>query len=142
MFQKTIEVREGDTIQSMIELGKYKHVKADLPSLLERRVENNGLWLASLHVPESGRVWPTSLVMEDLYGDSWIPADPEQLLMFGALFPDEQKKSPITAFGQEIRWEVPTFLTLGMYEGERKLGLRSGGFDWIGTRFLKIKRAS
>ena len=139
----TITVNYSQSLAEMIKAGKYDWTNSDITEK-HFPVKGGGVVERMLTIHHYNRAMESKEVIAALEAIGKEPVPVEDLLAFGAKYPEEQQKYPIIALGSVARVrgsrDVPY---LGRRDSERVLGLRWFGGRWSeDCRFLARNKVS
>lgn len=139
----TVEIDYGLALSGMIADGKYDWVNGDLTERLFR-LTGRGIVVRNLQLLQYDRTTSSEEVLKIIEAIGVEPAAIEDLLAFGAKYPDEQRKYPVIALGSsaEVRGDryVPY---LGRDGAKRRLSLSCSPRGWARPcRFLARNKVS
>lgn len=132
------------SVEAMVRAGDYDYQNSDIT---ERNFpsEEKGTRELELHLVHFNRVMSSDDVKRELAKLGLRPATLKELLAFGALYKEEQRKYPIVALGSVWQYwdgnrDVPYLVG---YSGYRDLNLRWDDADWFELyRFLAVSKSA
>lgn len=133
-------ITANDTVENLIARGEYDWKYEDIVKKFSFDTLTIGEWEFK---PIDPKRQISSIDAKELCGlDGWSAGQLEHLLVFGAMFPDAQKKNPIIALGSVCELDggqrVPG---LWYVDSERDLGLIWWDDDWNARcRFLAVRK--
>lgn len=138
----SVTVDYNMTVEEMVAAGCYDRKNWDIDSK-NFKVEGRGRIEVDLELVHFGRVMSSDEVLKELYQKGLRPAKLEELLAFGAKYPDEQRKYPVVALGSVWRlWNGDRRIpSLGGNAGSRGLDLiRLDGVWDVFCRFAAVRK--
>ncbi|NCO05162.1 MAG: hypothetical protein GW939_03370 [Candidatus Magasanikbacteria bacterium] len=136
-----VTVDYGMTVEQMVEAGRYDWKNSDVSSR-NFQVKGEGLVEVNLELVHLNKVASTSEAKAYLDANGLRAATIEELLAFGATFPDVQREFPIVALGSSWvdRYGDRDVPCLDRRRSKRRLDLYWHDYRWDGfCRFLAVR---
>lgn len=139
----TVVVDYSQPIAEMVRAGKYDYVNSDITDKRFPKKQNSGAVETSPDLVHLNKVVSTDEALRELNARGLRPATLEELLAFGAAYPEEQRKFSIVGLGSS--WLDPLghrrVPVLWGNSSGRDLSLYWREDDWnSGYRFLAIRK--
>ena len=137
-----ITVDYSKTLKRMIDEGKYDYVSSDIPKHFTVQGEGRKEYTAKLH--KISKYMSTKEVIEDMQKEGLRPAKVEELLAFGAQYPDEQRDKFFVGLGSVVVVDGREFVSyLNGAPDYRYLDLSYADDEWYdGPWFLGLESES
>ena len=132
----------GQTLEQMVGAGKYDWANLDITQE-HFPVSGNGKAERTLELVHFNRVMTTDQALEELDKQDFRLATIEELLAFGATYPEIQREFPIVELGSAWRDQhgMRSVAYLHREGSRRTLHLYSIKSDWYGSyRFLAVRK--